>query len=205
VNRGALLSLGVRLGAALLLSACSGAATPGPLIGGVRTPTLVPAATLGSAGAGPSFATVPIDSSLLRFLPSSVGGLPVNYSAEATQEVVTDQTLVVTAARVAYGMAVDPATGDLVVAAVVELRDGVYGDAFYRDWRTTYDGAACAPAGGAVGHAEATLGGRTVYIGTCTGGAHTYHTYLDRAGVLVSATSVGAKRFGELLVANLRP
>lgn len=49
------------------------------------------------------------------------------------------------------------------------------------------------------------LGGLTVYIGTCNGGARTYHTWLDKASIVISATSVGTKRFGEQLVGNLRP
>jgi hypothetical protein len=56
-----------------------------------------------------------------------------------------------------------------------------------------------------VGNAEAQISNRTTYIGTCGGGAHTYHTYLEKANILVSATSVGTKRFGEQLMGTLRP
>jgi len=128
----------------------------------------------------------------------------VAYSAEAKQAVLRDAVLAQNASALAYGIAVDSATNDLVVAAVVKLRPGVFNDAFYRSWRATYDRAACAQAGGLAGTAETTIGGRRVDIGTCSGGAHTYHVYLELPGIMISATSVGAKRFGEQLVSNLR-
>jgi hypothetical protein len=148
---------------------------------------------------------VAVDPSLVRLLPAAVGGIGVAFSPEATQEVVADKTLVASVAGIAYGQAIDPATGDLVVAAVVRLYPGVYSDAFFRGWRGTYDEGACAQAGGVAGRAEATIGGRQVHIGTCGGGAHTYHVFLEMSGVMVSATSVGPRRFGEQLMANLRP
>jgi hypothetical protein len=147
---------------------------------------------------------ITVDETLLRFLPASIGGIGVGYSAEATAEVRDDPVLARNASAVVYGMAVDPATGDLVVAAVVRLRPGVFTEAFYRSWRSTYDRAACAQAGGVAGAAEATVDGRRVDIGTCTGGAHTYHVYLELPAVMISATSVGARRFGEQLVGGLR-
>jgi len=151
-----------------------------------------------------SSAKVQVDESLLRYLPAAVGGFAVAYSAEATQDVLGDPGLISNAIAVAYGLAVDPAMGDLVVASVVRLRPGIFGDAFYRGWRTSYDKAACAQAGGVGGNAEATIAGRTVFIGTCNGGAHTYHVYLESTAVMISATSIGPKRFGEQLVGNLR-
>jgi len=146
---------------------------------------------------------IAIDETLLRFLPAAVASFAVNYSAEATQSVLNDAALARNATALAYGMAVDPATGDLVVAAVVKLRPGVFSDAFYRTWRATYDRAACAQAGGVGGTAEATIAGRRVYVATCNAGAHTYHVFLELPGIMISATSVGAKRFGEQLVSNL--
>jgi hypothetical protein len=145
-----------------------------------------------------------VDQGLLGHLPASVGGITVVYSGEATTEVRNDAVLARNASALAYGMAIDSATGDLVVAAVVRLKPGVFNDTFFRGWRSTYDQAACAQAGGVVGTAEASLGGRRVYIGTCGGGAHTYHVFLELPGVVISATSVGAKRFGEQLAGNVR-
>jgi hypothetical protein len=199
------------LGPALLLVACSSPARPSPsattapdasFTGTPVATTAVgaPSPSLGPQASGP----IAVDETLLRFLPASVGSINVVYSAEATQSVLNDATLARSASALVYGIALDPTTNDVVVSAVVKLRPGVFNDAFYRTWRTTYDRAACGPAGGAAGSAEATIAGRLVYIGSCQGGAHTYHVYLDVAGVMVSATSVGAKRFGEQLIGSLR-
>lgn len=108
------------------------------------------AATGGSPGA-----KVAVDETLIRFLPAAVAGFAIVYSAEATQDVLSDPALVRNATAVAYGLAVDPVTGDLVVAAVVRLKDGVFTDEFFRDWRSSYDKAGCAPAGGVGGNAQA--------------------------------------------------
>jgi hypothetical protein len=189
---------------AAILAGCGGTATPAPTIASASRP----AATAPGASpvvAGSPGARVAVDETLIRFLPATVAGFAVADSAEATQEVLADPALVRNATSVAYGLAVDPASGELVVAAVVHLQAGVFTDDFFRGWRSSYDTAACAQASGVGGNAQAEIAGRTVYIGTCNGGARTYHTYLDGAGVLVSATSVGPHRFGEQLVGTLRP
>ncbi len=193
--------------AALALAACSGSATPAP---SNAPASQAPAASasgprLGATAGPASGAKAAIDETLLKYLPAAVGSLTVSYSAEATQGVVGDAGLVTNAIAVAYGIAADSTSGDFVVAAVVRLKDGVFSDSFYRSWRGTYDTGACVQAGGIAGNAEAQIGGRTVSIGTCAGGAHTYHVYLDKLNVLISATSVGSKRFGEQLMGTLRP
>ena len=102
-------------------------------------------------------------------------------------------------------LALDPATNDLVHVTLVRLRDGVFDDAFFRTWRDTFDLGACGQASGVAGHAEAQIGGRTTFIGTCAGGARTYHTWLADERVLVSATAVGdERRLGERLMEGLR-
>lgn len=192
--------------AALLVAACGGAATPVPtnVPASQAATTAVPSAPSGSAGPTSS-ERVAIDQGLLRYLPAAIASFTVTYSAEATNDVVGDPVLVKNADAIAYGMAVDQATGDLVVAAVVKLKSGVMTDAFYRGWRSTYDKAACETAAGVAGHAEAEISNRTTFIGTCNGGAHTYHVYLPGPNVLISAISVGSKRFGEQLMGTLRP
>jgi hypothetical protein len=158
---------------------------------------------VGPSGPTPS-GLITVDETLLRHLPASIAGFGVVYSAEATAEVRDDPVLARNASALAYGMVVDPASGDLVVAAVVRLRPGVFSESFYRSWRTTYDRAACAQAGGVAGAAQATIAGRRIDIGSCNGGAHTYHVFLELPAVMISATSVGARRFGEQLVGGLR-
>ncbi len=92
----------------------------------------------------------------------------------------------------------------MAVVSVVQLRPGVFDDAFFRDWRDSYDAAACDAAGGVAGNAQAEIDGRDIYIGTCAAGAHTYHAYLEDASVVVSVTSVGDLRLGEQIMAGLR-
>jgi hypothetical protein len=196
----------------LLLFGCSAPATPSP-VASVAPGSSFAGTPIATTAVGPTppassaqgTGLLAIDESLLRYLPAAIGPISIAYSAEATQAVLRDAVLAQNATALAYGIAVDPATNDLVVAAVVRLRPGVFNDAFYRSWRTTYDRAACAQAGGVAGIAETTIAGRTVFIGSCNGGAHTYHAYLELPGIMISATSVGAKRFGEQLVSNLRP
>jgi hypothetical protein len=200
------------LGLVLSFAACSGPASSRPSSEASLIPSPAPsgaagspvatsqASTAGPAGSG----LIAVDQSLLGYLPAAVGSIAVVYSPEATQSVLNDAALARSASAIAYGLAIDPATNDFVIAAVARLREGVFSDAFYRDWRSTYDRGACAQAGGVAGNAETTIGGRVVYIGTCRGGAHTYHVFLALSRVMISATSVGSKRFGEQLVMNLR-
>jgi hypothetical protein len=94
---------------------------------------------------------------------------------------------------------------DLSSAMVARPVPGAWSEAWFRDWRESYDDGACGQAGGVAGHAEVELGGRTVFIGTCAGGLRTYHAWLEDRGLLVSAFSVGEGRYGEQLMAGLRP
>ena len=195
--------------ALLLLVGCSGPASPSPVSsaapGSSFAGTPIATTAVGQPTPGPEGSgLLAVDETLLRYLPAAIGSIAMAFSAEATQAVLRDAVLAQNATALAYGIAVDSTTNDLVVAAVVKLRPGVFNDAFYRSWRTTYDRAACAQAGGVAGTAETTIGGRRVDIGTCNGGAHTYHVYLELPGIMISATSVGAKRFGEQLVGSLR-
>jgi hypothetical protein len=92
-----------------------------------------------------------------------------------------------------------------VYAVVVRLLPDAMDETAFRDWRDSFDEGACSLADGVAGHAETETGGRTVYIGTCTGGLRTYHVWLEDRGVLISASAVGERRLGEHLVENLRP
>jgi hypothetical protein len=145
---------------------------------------------------------VPIDQSLLTLLPPTVGGLALQYSAEATQPVLLDPHVQAVATSLVYGVA-GPATSDLLVVAVVRLRPGVFSDSFFHDWRDSYDAAACAAAGGVVGDAEVTIKNRQVFVGRCAAGANTYHVFLSTQNVIVSATSIGAAHLGQTLVETL--
>lgn len=146
----------------------------------------------------------PVDRALLDILPSTVAGLTVEPSPEGDVGSASDPGLAEIAASFATAVAVDPQTGDFVFAAVVAVKPGILTEQVFRDWRDSFDEGACSQAGGVVGNAQAELGGRTVYIGSCDGGLLTYHTWIEDRGILVSASSVGAGRLGEKLMEGLR-
>ena len=160
------------------------------------------------AGAPSSPATsgrsrVPIDLALLDILPTTVAGLPVTASTDPAG--TDDPGLIDTVDRMVQAIVVDPATDAFAYVSVIALQPGVFDEGFFRSWRDSFDEGACSQAGGVGGHAETQIGGRTVYIGDCTGGVTTYHVRLDRRDAIVSVSSLGESRLGEQLVAALRP
>jgi len=144
-----------------------------------------------------------LDSALLAFLPVSVGGIEIKEDAEEASNALGDPALPRIATGVDGAVAFDGG-GNLVYAWVVKLRPGVFTDADFRQWRDAYDDGACAGAGGVVGRAEATIGGRQAYVTSCVAGLHTYHTWVKDQDLLVSASSIGDARFGEKLLDGLR-
>ncbi|MES1239642.1 MAG: hypothetical protein ABUL57_02135 [Chloroflexota bacterium] len=101
-------------------------------------------------------------------------------------------------------VAVDAGNGDLVVVNIVRLKPGAFGAELFRQWRDSYDEGACAGSGGVVGHAEAVIADRQTYVTSCVASMHTYHVWLGDQGLLISASSIGADRFGEQLLKGLR-
>ena len=190
--------LAVALG--LITVACGGPAPsasappPSPVpLPTVATPVIVPA-------------SVVVDASLLDALPASIAGIDLVADDETAAEIAAGPGLADSVASIAVGLyaGVGPSPEeDLAIVNVVTLRDGVFDDAFFRSWRETYDAAACEPAGGvAVGAAEAEIDGRTVFIGTCVNGGHTYHVHLDDPERLLAITAFGDDRLGEQVVAG---
>jgi hypothetical protein len=191
--------------AAAGLVACASTATPSvpPSVVSPVAPSPSASAARPSAPSSSSASGGPVvDPSLLDILPGDVDGVPIAYSAEASEGTAAAGGLPAAVEALAYGLAVSGE--DLVVASVVRLEAGAFGEAFYRDWRTTYAEGVCEPAGGAApGTAEAELGGRNVFIGSCVNGGHTYVTWLEDRAVIVSAYAVGDRRFGERLMESL--
>jgi hypothetical protein len=165
------------------------------------TPSAAVPGASGSAIAG----AVTVDQSMLEILPSAVGGAALEPADEAAATIALDPALAGDVEAVAVGLAVSAgasATQDLVIANVVRLRPDVFDEGFFRGWRDSYDAAACEPAGGVLGNAEAEIDGRKVFIGSCANGGFTYHTRYGE-DVVVSLTSVGERRFGELVMNDL--
>ncbi len=129
--------------------------------------------------------------------------LAIRLEPDALTTALADPDFARNVEAAAFAVAVD--AGDLASGVVARLRPGVYTEELFRDWRDTYNAGACGQAGGVAGNAQANLGGRTVYIGTCAGDLRVYHAYLPERGVIVSLLSVGPRRFGEQLMGGLRP
>jgi hypothetical protein len=186
--------------------ACTSAPSPVPSVVAPAPTASSDPASSGMDSAGPSDAASPlvaIDPALLDLLPATVGGNPLVASPDAATDPASDPSLAKSAQSIAVGLAVDQASGDLVVASVVKLKPGVFSDEFFRDWRDSFDQGVCGQAGGVAGNAQATMDGRTVFIGTCDGGVHTYHVHLEGPDVIVSLNSVGEGRLGEQLMESL--
>lgn len=177
------------------------------------TPSLNPIAIPTPSQAGPASASPSPSSSsggravedpaLFAVLPAEVAGSPVTLEPLAFAEAMADPGFATNIEAAAFGIVV--AGNDLASAVVARPVDGVFTDAWFRDWRDSYNLGACAQSGGVAGNAEAEIGGRTVHIGTCSGGLRTYHAWIEDRGLLVSAFSIGEGRFGEQLMAGLRP
>ena len=174
--------------------------SPAPSVAATPAPTAVPASAPGSS---PAAGGAVEDPSLLAVLPATVDGIDVTLEHQAFLDAVADPGFAKNVKRAAFGVAVSGT--DLVSGVVAELAPDTYSDAFFRDWRDTYNEGACGQAGGVVGNAEAQIGGRTVYIASCAGDLRVYHTWLPERGAIVSAFALGGKRLGEELMGGLRP
>ncbi len=162
-----------------------------------------------SSGAIPSPTPRPlvVDPQLLGVLPAEIDGVALEPDPTTAAQIATDPTLADDAEAIAVALAISPggsAGDDLAIVNVIRLRPGVFGDAWFERWRKTYDAGACEVAGGLVGTpSQMVIGGRTVYVATCAGDAHTYHVHLVDPALIVSITGAGARGFGALVVAGL--
>jgi hypothetical protein len=206
--RGALAaSLVAVLGVGLPAACQQPAPSSAPSLGTAASTGTASAASSASStpDAAPPAGTVTVDPSLLSILPSEIAGVQMQPAPEDAADIANDPSLAADVEAIAVAAAFPPgASGDVdvVVASVVRLRPDVFDETFFRDWRDTYDAAACEQAGGLGGNSEAGIDGRTVFIGSCVGGAFTYHLRYGE-DVIVSITAVGAGRFGEFVVKNL--
>jgi hypothetical protein len=157
----------------------------------------------GPGGSGSRGAGAAVDPTLLALVPSGAGGVTVTFDPDTTATEAADPSLDANVASLATGLGAVPGGSDqteLVIVNVVRLRDATVDEAWFRRWRDSYDAAACERAGGVVGHASSTINGHDVFIGSCAGGAFTYHLRVAGGRVVVSLTSVGPSRLGQRLV-----
>jgi hypothetical protein len=194
---GAVLVIAVVLAACSPLTSAPSAAPTAPS-GDPPTPSLV-ASPLASVVA------VGVDGSLLDILPARIDGAALTPDAETAAGIAADVSGDPSLAGDLDALAVGLYAGrdDYAVVTITRLRQGPFGEDYFRDWRDSFDEAVCAQAGGVDGHAEAPIGGRTTYIGTCVGGVRTYHVRLAGPDRIVSLQALGDARYGEQIVAGL--
>ena len=170
------------------------------------TPTPIPTAASSPTGTDGSSGVV-VDPALLDLLPDDIDGVPLTADHDTAAEIAAEGSIAPFVSAIALATAFGPlatdTAGDYVVVTVARLRQGTFGDLFFRGWRDTFDTAVCEQAGGVDGHAEADIGAHHTFIGTCSGGVHTYHVHLPARDVIVSMQGVGERRYAELVVAGL--
>jgi hypothetical protein len=201
----------------LTVAACGAAPIRSPTLQTSSAPTVSPASTtppISIAPASPSGTPVAasaaspdvrFDESLLAILPPTVDGLVITSTPEVSTVVSADPQVALIADGYAVGVVRDPLSQEIAVALVIHLRTSTFGDAFFRSYRDSFDKAACEAAGGTVGNAEAQIAGRDTFIGTCAGGAHTYHVHVDGPAVIVSVVAASERRrLGELIIEGVR-
>jgi hypothetical protein len=193
----------VRVAVPLLVFILAGCGTTAP--SGTPNPT-----SLSSSGptapsqTAASIGPVAIDPSLLEHLPAQIDGLDVIRSADSDAAAVADPVVSQFGEGVVTALAIDAAAGDFAYATVVRLRPDAFSAELYRSWRDSFDQGACSQAGGVVRTAVTQISGREVHIDTCAGGLRTYHAWLPNSRILVSISSAGERKLGELLVQGLR-
>jgi hypothetical protein len=193
---------------AFLVATCgTGPASPVPTS---PPPAATPSPSIASPATSPSAGALVAasDPGLLSHVPAAIDGIALTYDPVTTGTVAADPSLSRDASALAMAIAVAPESSgstNLTVVSVVHLRAATLTEDYFRSYRDTYDAASCATAGGVSGHSQATMSGRIVFIGSCTGGAFTYHVGLDDGPLIVSATSVGTMRLGEKVMKGIQP
>jgi len=194
----------------LVFAGCGATPPSTPIVGSVAPPaTASPvASTVAGSPPSPTAGAVVVDPTLLGVLPADIDGRPLRPDPATAAEIAGSEDLALDIEAIAVGLYVQPgpssAPDGLAIVNVVRLRPGVFGDAWFRSWRSTYDEGACQIAGGVTpGAAESRIGDHDTHIGTCQGGAHTYHVHLAAPDRVISITSAGDGRVGERVVAGL--
>jgi hypothetical protein len=149
-----------------------------------------------------------VDGILLTVLPRQVDGVVLEPDPTTASDIAADPSLAASAEAIAVALAISPGTSssgdDLAIVSVIRLRPGVFSEAWFANWRGTYDQSACDVAGGIrAPSTPTTIAGRSVFVGACAGDGGTYHIHLADPILIVSITAAGPRRFGELVIAGL--
>jgi len=192
--------------------------TPPPTSAGQPSPTSsVPTDSSSSASSSPPggslAASVPptgvaADPTLLDLVPAAAAGATLTYDPVTTASVAADPTLARDVSYLATGLArpanATPDDPNIAIVNAVRVRDpGSANDTWFRDWRDTYDKAACAQAGGLARNAQFDVDALVVFVGACANGAFTYHVRIGGGAIVLSITSIGPADLGRQIVERL--
>lgn len=200
---------------ALAVAACGGTSQPTPGPDASRTPIATPTADATptpTVAATPTGAPTPvptsrpdlppiIEVSLLAVLPARLGTSLVEEDVDREMAFAADSARGAEIAGFAAAIVGD-AGENIATAAVVRI-DAPDPAGFFDRWRADFDEAACAPNGGAGKRETRQIGGRTVAVTGCLGGAFVYHVRLRGQALIVSILSLGAGDFGARLIEGL--
>ena len=206
---------------ASIVAGCGSPPTPSvrpSSVAAAASPTSSPASSSPSSpSSGPDAASPPTarpatavaDPDLFEVLPATSDIFSLTYDAITTATIAADPALDPAVDSIATGLYrlrnAAPDAPDFAIVNVVHLRDASLEDDWFRSWRETYDEGACGQAGGVIRRAETPVGALTVHVGSCDGGAFTYHVRLNEGNVILSMTSVGPARIGQTVAERLGP
>ena len=185
----------------LLVTACATTeSTPSaPSLPASATTTESPSA-LGTPA--PVDGAVAVDASLLDVLPTTAAGVERRDDPETAADIAASDGLADDIDAVAVALYI--ADDDYAVATVVRPHPGVVDDAWFRDWRDTFDAGVCEQAGGvSTGRSEIPIDERTVHRSTCVGGVVIHHVYLPEAERLISIQGAGSSDLGRAILDDL--
>jgi hypothetical protein len=176
--------------------------SPSPPSAAPATPSPAPTA----ASVSPTSRVV-VDPELLDVLPDEVAGIPITPDLETAAQIADEGSIEPFVSAIAlatvFGPPASDGVTDYVVVTVARIRPGIFSDVFFGGWRDTFDAGVCEQAGGVERNAEAEIGGRQTFIGTCVGGVHTYHVRLPAKDLIVSMQGMGDGGWPERIVTGL--
>ena len=150
----------------------------------------------------PADDSVAVDGSLLDVLPTTAAGVARRDDPETAADIAASDGLAADIDAVAVALYI--ADDDYAVATVVRPHEGVVDDAWFRDWRDTFDAGVCEQAGGvSTGRSEIPIDERTVHRSTCVGGVVIHHVYLPEAERLISIQGAGSVDLGRAILHDL--
>ena len=170
--------------------------SPTPLVTSVPIePTGWPNGTIGTFG-------LRIDPSLLRNIPSSVGGNPLLEDVEF--ELLTLDDPHYASPFDGYYIAHINSISDpnWLEVSIASPREGAQTDDFYASWRDSWFKTACSQADGIDTTTLESINDWQVDVATCNGGVMAYTLRLDN-GILVSIMDLGPRRLGRQLIKGI--